>query len=159
MRRLLPALDNISDIKQHFQIKQNWTHKDFQAAFKYTAETQYKSDVSRLNLLEIRAFLIDKRAFLLRLLENPNLLENERFTELLWAAFHFTEELESRQSFDNLPDADLKHLAGDMNRFYRALLGEWLNYTEHLQNKYPYLFSLVLRLHPFQDNPSPFIKE
>ncbi|MDD5189638.1 MAG: hypothetical protein PHE50_01195 [Dehalococcoidales bacterium] len=159
LRRLLPALENTSEIKNHLHLKQIWTHQDFQAAQRFTLDTPLQSDVSRLNLPELRAFLLSKRGFLLGLLENPNLLENERFTELLWAAFHFTEELESRQSFDNLPESDLKHLSGDMNRFYRALLGEWVSYSEHLKNKYPYLYSLVLRLHPFQETPSPVVKE
>jgi len=33
---------------------------------------------------------------------------------------------------------------------------EWLLYVEHLKADYPYLFSLVVRMHPFQEAPSPW---
>jgi hypothetical protein len=45
-------------------------------------------------LSTLRSFLISERAFLLRLFENPNLLEQEAFTEQLRAVFHPTDELQ-----------------------------------------------------------------
>jgi hypothetical protein len=48
--------------------------------------------------------LLSKRDFLVALMENPNLLEHESFTDLLWAVFHLVEELAVRLNpFD--PDA------------------------------------------------------
>ena len=43
-----------------------------------------------------------KRDFLLRLLENPNLLEHDSFANLLLAVFHLTEELAQRRDLDRL---------------------------------------------------------
>ncbi len=110
-----------------------------------------------IDLEELKTFLIRKRQFLLALLENPNLLEHERFTDLLWATFHLTEELEVRESLTDIPEADIKHIAGDIQRVYRQLIVEWLSYVEHLKSRYPYLFSLVARMHPFQECPSPVV--
>ncbi|MDP2930095.1 MAG: hypothetical protein Q8N56_00595 [bacterium] len=107
--------------------------------------------------MDLRTYLTQKRSFLLGLLENPNLLENERFTDLLWATFHVTEELEARASFENLPPSDRAHIAGDIERMYSRLVVEWIAYVEHLKTRYPYLFSLLLRTHPFQENPSAVI--
>jgi hypothetical protein len=90
-------------------------------------------------------------------LENPNLLENEHFTDLLWATFHLAEELEARPSMTNLPETDLEHIANDIKRLYGHLAAEWLTYAEHLKSKYPFLFSLVVRTHPFQEHPSPIV--
>jgi len=81
---------------------------------------------------------------MLRLLENPNLLEHESFTDMLWAIFHFTEELEKRASFDDLPRTDYEHLEGGLERAYKHVLSEWLKYMEHLMDNYPYLFSLAI---------------
>jgi len=106
----------------------------------------------------LREFLIKKREFLLTLLENPNLLEHESFTNLLWAIFHFTEELLYRRDLKNLTDKDREHLRGDINRVYGLIIFEWLNYMKHLSADYPYLFSLAMRTNPFDANASIEIK-
>jgi hypothetical protein len=97
----------------------------------------------------LRAFLSEKRHFLLSLLGNPNLLEHETFTELLWAVFHLAEELGSRRDVSALSASDSEHLVGDIRRVYVLLGSEWLSYMRHLQEKYPYLFSLAVRTNPF----------
>ena len=103
------------------------------------------------------ALLVGKRNFLVRLLENPNLLEHESFTDLLWAVFHLTEELDARPGFHGLPDADRQHLGGDVKRVYGQLALQWLAYMEHLSADYPYLFSLALRTNPFDPDTSPVV--
>ena len=106
----------------------------------------------------MKDFLNRKEAFLLRLLENPNLLEHETFTDLLWAVFHFTEELDSRTDTKQLPVSDLKHLSGDIKRAYVLLISEWLSYMKHLKTDYPYLFSLAVRTNPFNPEASVEVK-
>ena len=76
---------------------------------------------------------------------------------LTLGTFHLTEELEARKSLADLPEADIRHIAGDIQRVYRHLMVEWLCYVEHLKSNYPYLFSLVTRMHPFQEHPSPMV--
>lgn len=111
----------------------------------------YDIDIGRGTLPELKTFLAGKRDFLLRLLENPNLLEHQSFTEQLWAVFHLTEELEKRVSFEGLPASDLEHLAGDIKRVYGCLVAEWISYMRHLKKDYPYLYSLALRTNPFNE--------
>jgi hypothetical protein len=115
-----------------------------------------KSQECDLNVL--KEFLLDKRSFMLGLLENPNLLEHDQFTDLLWAVFHFTEELGHRKKLKGLPESDYQHLSGDMIRVYRSLIVQWLAYMHHLKESYPYLFSLALRTNPFDENASPEIR-
>jgi len=158
IRRILPSLKNKDELLQNLDVKSKWEHKEFQAALAFADKTQYRPDINLVNLPELKSFLVSKRNFLLRLLENPNLLEHERVTDLLWATFHLVEELEARPNFNNLPEADLRHLELDIERMYRQLTGEWVSYVEHLKNKYPYLFSLLVRTHPFQQNPSAVVK-
>ena len=157
LQRLLVCFEKSDDIKQQFNIKQNWKRDDFKKAIAFARTIKSRVDLNRTNLNDLKKFLIQKRQFLLALLENPNLLEHERFTDLLWATFHLTEELEARESFSGLPKADFTHLAGDTERVYRLLIVEWLFYVSHLKSKYPYLFSLVARTHPFQAQPSPVV--
>jgi hypothetical protein len=106
----------------------------------------------------LKAHLTGKRDLIVLLLANPNLMEHERFTDLLWAVSHLAEELAARPSLADLPPKDAEHLAGDVKRVYERLVGEWLRYCRHLQHAYPYIFSLMARTHPLQDAPSATVK-
>jgi hypothetical protein len=117
-----------------------------------------KVDIGRTNLGELHGFLAEKRDFMLRLLENPNLLEHESFTDLLQSVFHLTEELARRESFVGLPASDYQHLAADIARVYSYLTSEWLDYMKHLEKSYPYLFSLAVRTNPFDRDASPIVR-
>lgn len=146
-------------IAQKLVINNDWSEKDFLKVARESSCREYCIDSKRGNLENIKDFLKSKRQFLLNLLENPNLLEHESFTNLLWSVFHLTEELMHRKKLTNLPDADYKHLAGDIKRVYSILIVEWLNYMKHLRYNYPYLFSLALRTNPFDKEAIVEIKQ
>ena len=65
--------------------------------------------------------------------------------------------MEARESLADLSPTDEAHLELDILRAYNILMAEWLLYVEHLKADYPYLFSLVVRMHPFQDRPDPVV--
>ena len=157
LRSLLGCFQGRDDIKQNLSVLTDWNHGDFQRAMRFASNLQYMPVCQELNLGAMRALLLEKRQFLLTLLENPNILEHERFTDLLWATFHLSEELEARASLDDLPDSDLGHIAVDIERLFSLLIVEWVAYVEHLQSSYPYLFSLVTRIHPFKEHPSAVV--
>jgi hypothetical protein len=150
---------DLSDLAPHLLVTGSWTHKDFVAAMRQIHIVDPKIDSRRNDLKELKRFLEDKRVFLLSLLANPNLLDHDTFTDLLWAVFHLLEELSSRPVLEGLPETDYNHLTGDINRAYRQLLSEWLSYMEHLKGDYPYLFSLAVRLNPMDASASPVIRE
>jgi hypothetical protein len=152
-------LDNDNaTLQQRLAIEQDWTNEKFEDAIKYLHEHVYDVQMNRANLEQLRDYLLEKRAFLLRLIENPNLLEHDRFTDMLWAVFHLTEELIHRQTLKDLPENDKKHLNGDMKRVYRAVVFEWIEYVKHLRTSYPYLFSLAMRTNPFNPNSSIYVQ-
>jgi hypothetical protein len=157
LQDLLQHFDNRLEISSNLNLTESWTKRDFQKAVKFADHLKVEVDCRNIDLGRLKAFLAQKRTFLLTLLENPNLLEHDRFTDLLWAVTHLDEELEARTSLIGLPDKDLEHLAGDIQRMYDHLASEWLDYVQHLKSKYPFLFSLVLRTHPFQEQQSPII--
>jgi hypothetical protein len=151
---LLEYFDNRSEIAQQLNITEDWTKKDFRRAARYAYNLNVELDCSKVDLEELKTFLASKRIFILTMLGNPNLLEHDRFTDLLWAVTHLDEELEARQSVTGLCGNDAEHITGDIQRMYDHLASEWLDYVEHLKANYPFLFSLILRTHPFQENPS-----
>lgn len=130
-------------------VRSEWTDLQFKQLQKELTGYACNVDCKKGDLSGLRNLLVSKRNFLLALLENQNLLEHESFTDLLWAVFHLTEELEGRRELNNLTPADYEHLCGDIKRAYRLLLGQWLLYMKHLKADYPYLFSLAMRTNPF----------
>jgi len=150
---LLKYFDNRVEICSNLNVSQDWTPKDFKQAAAYAYNLQIDLDCHKVDLEGLKIFLSQKRMFVLGLLQNPNLMEHDRFTDLLWALTHLYEELEARPSLEGLPEKDLDHLAGDIQRMYDHLSSVWLDYVNHLRSNYPFLYSLVLRTHPFQEHP------
>ncbi|NYB26017.1 MAG: hypothetical protein HVN34_01585 [Methanobacteriaceae archaeon] len=154
MRKITKFDIDTEQIRQSLIITDDWTEKDFKSAASTIKEFDYSLEIgddqqSIEFLQDLKEFLKERRDFLLRLLENPNLLEHETFTDLLRAVFHVTEELEKREDLTKLPPTDYMHLNGDVERVYGFLISEWIMYMEHLMNNYPYLFSLAMRVNPF----------
>lgn len=135
-----------------------WTNRDFSEAAARCRAHEPSVELREGDLVHLKDFLLGKRGLLVALMENPNLLEHESFTDLLWAVFHLVEELDARTDLNRLADADIRHIVGDINRAYNLLLVEWMAYLEHLKSDYPYLYSLAVRMNPFDRNASPEIR-
>jgi hypothetical protein len=118
LQDLIKHFDNRLEISSHLNVTESWTKRDFQKAVKFADHLKVDVDCRNIDLGRLKAFLTEKRTFLLTLLENPNLLEHDRFTDLLWAVTHLDEELEARTSLIGLPEKDLEHLAVDIQRMY-----------------------------------------
>jgi len=149
---------NLEDIKKNLIVTSDWSNKEFEHISYHLRHYDYKIDINLIDLKDLRDFLMGKRDFLVRLLENPNLLEHQLFTEVLRAVFHIVEELEHRKNINQLSTNDRNHIAGDVKRVYNLLVFEWLNYMKYLKDNYSYLFSLAMRLNPFDENIAAEIK-
>jgi voltage-gated potassium channel len=148
----------IEAVRNDLLFTNDWSDEDFsKVAYRLRAHS-FDVAVQSVSLKALRNVLEAKGALLLRLLENPILLERESFTELLRAVFHLRDELLHRNDFETLPDTDLAHLAGDIKRAYGLLVLEWLGYLGYLKKRYPYLFSLALRTNPFKLDQSAVVK-
>jgi voltage-gated potassium channel len=148
----------IEEIRHDLIITGEWTDTAFRRVSTTLHEREYRIDMERADLKELREFLFQRRDFLLRLLENPMVFEQEQFTEALRALFHLTEELGYRGVIEDLPDTDLEHIIGDMKRSYRLVAMEWLDYMQYLKDTHPYLFSLAMRTNPFDKYASPVVE-
>jgi hypothetical protein len=155
---LTPAVADQEETLRRLAVRPEWAAQDFAQAHRFARAGDLALDSKQLDLGALRKLLADKREFLVRLLENPNLLEHERFSDLLWAVFHLGEELVARESLEELPESDLEHLSGDLARVYTVLAIEWIAYAQHLQAEYPFLFSLLVRTHPLQAAPEAVIR-
>jgi hypothetical protein len=149
LRRLCAADPDSEAKRRALKVDSGWSDKEYRAMEGLFSAKEFKAESRTVDLVGLRELLVEHRDFMVRLLENPLLLEHATFTDLLWAVFHLTEELESRSGFDRLLGPDLDHLSGDMSRAYGRVAERWLDYMRHLRANYPYLFSLAIRLNPF----------
>ncbi|HOT44381.1 MAG TPA: hypothetical protein PLM53_07960 [Spirochaetota bacterium] len=140
---------NIHDLRKEMIISNAWNAKTFEAGKKHLSSYSPAIVLDPGVLRRMKEYLLLHRDDMLRMLENPNLLEHDKFTDLLWAVFHLTDELQHRTSFDSLPESDLNHLRGDAVRAFKLIVAEWLEYMKHLKANYPYLFSIAARTNPF----------
>jgi hypothetical protein len=150
---------NKDRLRKELIVKWEWPEHQFEGMSEWLKQCDYEVAVQMVDWSSLRDLLMGERHFFLRLLENPNLLEHESFTELLRAVLHLLDELRARGSLKELPSTDYQHLAGDIKRVYGRLLGEWLVYMKYLRDSHPYLFSLALRMNPFDQSASPVVLE
>lgn len=158
--REIAACDPESEkIRREFRITGNWTQQQCKEVKRHMQGHAYEIDARCCDLPGLGEMLIVRRGFMLRLLENPNLLEHDTFTGLLMAVFHLTEELAARSDLRAIADADSRHITGDIKRVYGLLTAEWFDYMRHLRDNYPYLFSFAIRTNPFDPEATPEVKE
>jgi len=158
IRIFAQADPRFEEIQKGLIITEKWTHQDFLAVSEHLKGLKYGVEIAHMDLAGLKDFLLKQRDFLVRLLENPTLLEHEYFTDLLRAVFHLTEELAYREDLSQQPGTDRVHIAGDINRAYHLLVHQWVDYMEYLKANYPYLFSLAMRTNPFDRQASPIVE-
>ena len=144
-------------LRKELLISDQWSGEDFARVAGTLSRYSCTIEPGGLDLTGLKSFLVQKEDFMIRLLENPLLLEHEEFPELLRAIFHLTEELENRDDLSTLPSRDIQHLSMDACRAYTCLVAQWLHYMHYLKRNYPYLFSLAVRTNPFDRQASVII--
>lgn len=149
-----PGADSLRD---HFLVTASWTDADFGRAQSHAERYDYRVTIDHTISDALSRFLDMKGEFLLRLLENPVLLEHESFTLLLQAIYHLREEFQCRDDLMALPASDYAHLSGDARRVYALMVPQWLAYMKYLKTSYPYLFHLAVRKNPFDRNASTVV--
>jgi len=137
------------DLRTNFGVPELWGKLNEKNALIILNKHQYTESLNIQQLVELKTFFAPRVDFLMRLIENPSLLEHENFTQLLRAAFHLAEELSYRHDLESTPDTDIKHLTGDIERAYELLMKEWVLYMIFLKHNFPFLFSLAIRTNPF----------
>ena len=126
---------------------------DFKSAASAVSTYNGDIDLTKVQIDTLEHFFRTKRGFLVNLLQNPNLLEHETFTELLMAVFHITEELAARD-LSNLSDEDRQHTKEDLERAYGLLIRQWISYMQYTHKHYPYFFLFAVNTNPFDTDAS-----
>ncbi|MBU1044311.1 MAG: hypothetical protein KJ915_07950 [Candidatus Omnitrophica bacterium] len=133
----------------NLKVNNESTKRDFKQGLRFVEHYTPELKVGNKEIIGLKDLILSKKPFLSDLIQHPILLEHKSFTDLLLSTYHLAEELNYRSNLDNLSANDMKHLVGDIERIYKQLLPEWIEYMRSLKNNYPYLFSLYIRLNPF----------
>ena len=164
---LISQLSSVNKYKantENLKSIKDWDEKDFDNKLLElkNSSIDFTSDITtdeREEFLEnLKTLLVDKREFIINLINNPNILEKEEFTGLINAILHLDEELEHRADLALVNDADFGHLNGDMQRVYDKLVYEWVYYLKYLYKNYPYMIALIIRTNPFDDTADVYVK-
>jgi len=158
MRQLISCVNNLDEIAPYLNIKEEWSSKNYATASNELKTLKIIVESKPKYLLELREMLEKKRETLMVILSNPALLEQEAFTDMIWAIFHLSNELLARDRIDDLPDKDISHLNDDIKRAFRAILIHWIGYMKHIKINYPYLFSLEMRRNPLNKESEVIIQ-
>ena len=146
------------EIIKNLENIENWSKKDYQNAYKHletngvTFNPSIKEEEIPTYINELKDVFKGKREFLMGLLENPNMLEKDSFSNLILAIFHLEDELKYRTQPEEVDMSDFRHIIGDIDRVYSRLTLEWIKYLEFLNKHYPYMSSIALRTNPFNPN-------
>lgn len=133
--------ENIGKITEKLSAITQWEKRDFAAAKKEIGNIEIEINTKKMDMKKLVMFLSDKRDFLLRLLENPNLIEHETFADLLQAVLHLSEEIEIRKGgaiYDKYG-----HIEEDLETVYLLMIKEWIEYMRFLKFNYPHFFSFM----------------
>ena len=149
----------IEKLQDILNISTEWEKEDYDRAHNLLEKQHLRIQVRQEDISALLRYLQKRSDLLLRLIENPILQERELFSELLRALFHLRDELMHRDDLLNLPGSDLKHLEIDISRVYKLLVFEWLRYIHYLKKNYGYLYSLAVRLNPFNPEATAVVGE
>jgi hypothetical protein len=148
----------MQDLRKNLRISESWKEAEFTQVSAALSQHTCTVSIDENDMANLKNFLTGKEDFMVRLLENPLLIEHESFTELLQSVFHLTDELKHRKDLAGLPANDQRHLTHDICRAYHFLILQWLEFMSYQKKNYPYLFSLAVRTNPFDEQASVIIR-
>ena len=139
-------------ISKNLSITINWRTTDFIKAIQLYKNKTIKMDCTIGDVEQLQAFLIEKRDFLQVQMQNPNLIEHENFTDMLWSVFHMADELAWRGDLKKLTQQDFSHVSEDIERAYKLVILQWIDYMRYLKRFYPYIFGFAVKKSPFAED-------
>ncbi len=126
MKALNKYISDLDTVAAFLDVTESWTNHDFDSAARRIDSFVLNAELESGDIAEMKETLPHKKTYLLEMLNNPSLLENNRLTDLLWSLYHLLDELESRDTSEKLPSEDLEHLETDVSRAYGLLLHQWI---------------------------------
>lgn len=126
----------------------NWEEEQYKLLEKGFLNRSYELDINNVNLDEVDKLISNYQQLVTNIITNPVIHEHELFTDVIMSIFHLSEELKQRP-IGSRNDHDIHHLKSDLERVYKNLSINWVDYLRYLQVEYPYLFLSAITNNPF----------
>lgn len=143
---------------QNTKVDFQWDEKKYKELSSVINNHNHQINIQKIDLKEMDQLINRYQQMITNLITNPSLQEHELFTDVLMSVFHLSEELKQRPLWD-LSDHDYNHLKVDIERVYRNLSVEWVEYLQYLQVEYPYLFLSAISNNPFDSRQRADIEQ
>jgi hypothetical protein len=144
MAEMVKNRDELDDL---ILVDKNWDHRRFhQAQFKLQ-NFDLQMDPDPQKLAQVFDLLHERETEIMDMTRNPNLWEFEELYRALVALFHLIEESRLRGKDRQRIPGMRQHLAKDVGKALKMLLGLWLHYLEFLKRAHPVLFSFQAGVH------------
>lgn len=114
-------------------------------------EYDFKIDINQLNLDELKEILEMNNSFLIDLMISSVIDEDEEFSRMVMAIVHLRDEFATRSNNSALKEYEKLHIKSDVEKAYRLLSYQWVDYMKYLKEFYMQLFVKALIQSPFDD--------
>lgn len=159
LQKLVENDYNKEEIAGELIITNSWTDKEFKNATHQLEGYHPQLKVKVEGLIYLKQFLNKHIDFLTGMLQNPNVMEHQTFTELLSAVFHLNDELNYRNNLEELKQYEIDHFNIDLQRVYKLLTVEWVAYMKYIKVEYPYMFITAMVHNPYDVRDPEEIEE
>ncbi|HHV65804.1 MAG TPA: hypothetical protein GXX46_12170 [Peptococcaceae bacterium] len=88
MKKMILCVKNIEEIAPYLNVKEEWLARNFTTASNVLKTFKIVVESKSMCLVELKEILKKMRETLMVILSNPALLEQEAFTDMVWAVFH-----------------------------------------------------------------------
>lgn len=150
MLRYLVSLDRRRDeLQSRICPDESWREADFASVRQFTASRGFDVRAEDIDFYALHYHLSTRHSYFLKVIENPALMEKDRFTDLILEIYHLWEELNVYDNLYELSPVDRAALAVTVNSIYRLLTEEWLDNAEYLICNQKYRVGSMMRSNPF----------
>jgi len=152
---------DIDGVRKSCQVDLSNYEMNFKSAKLSMLNHKHKVAMKQLDLMKVKTLLDEQEPLLINMISNPALLEHDTFSDLLLSLFHLREEMDMRlvsEDQSEMKDYDLDHLRIDINRAYKHLAIEWVDYMKHLKEMYPFLYVTAILKNPYDKREAHVIE-
>lgn len=138
---------NRDELDRLIVVDREWDHRRFRRTQLALQNFSLQMDADAEKLAAVFAILHEREKEIMDMTRNPNLWDFEELYRALVALFHLIEESRFRGRERQLISSVREHLAKDVGKALKMLLGLWLHYLEFLKGAHPVLFSFQAGVH------------
>ncbi len=144
---MVDMVKNREELDKLIVVDKHWDHRRFNKAHLALQSFNFQMDSDPEKLATVFSILHEREAEIMDMTRNPNLWDFEELYRALVALFHLIEVSRFRGQERQLIPSVREHLASDVYKALKMLLGLWLHYLEFLKVTHPVLFSFQTGVH------------